>query len=52
MTLSYETLVGEGGGALSGGQRQRLAIARAPSALLECLSWMNLRAPLMAGQST
>ena len=29
MTLSYETLVGEGGGALSGGQRQRLAIARA-----------------------
>jgi ABC-type bacteriocin/lantibiotic exporter with double-glycine peptidase domain len=29
MTQSYETLVGEGGGALSGGQRQRLAIARA-----------------------
>jgi ABC-type multidrug transport system fused ATPase/permease subunit len=29
MTHSYETLVGEGGGALSGGQRQRLAIARA-----------------------
>ena len=29
MTLSYDTLVGEGGGALSGGQRQRLAIARA-----------------------
>jgi ATP-binding cassette subfamily B protein len=29
MELSYETLVGEGGGALSGGQRQRLAIARA-----------------------
>ena len=29
MALSYETLVGEGGGALSGGQRQRLAIARA-----------------------
>ena len=29
MTQSYDTLVGEGGGALSGGQRQRLAIARA-----------------------
>ena len=29
MALSYDTLVGEGGGALSGGQRQRLAIARA-----------------------
>jgi ABC-type multidrug transport system fused ATPase/permease subunit len=29
MALSYETPVGEGGGALSGGQRQRLAIARA-----------------------
>lgn len=29
MTHSYETPVGEGGGALSGGQRQRLAIARA-----------------------
>ena len=29
MSESYETLVGEGGGALSGGQRQRLAIARA-----------------------
>jgi ABC-type multidrug transport system fused ATPase/permease subunit len=29
MAQSYETLVGEGGGALSGGQRQRLAIARA-----------------------
>ncbi len=27
--MSYETLVGEGGGTLSGGQRQRLAIARA-----------------------
>lgn len=29
MAQSYETLVGEGGGALSGEQRQRLAIARA-----------------------